>query len=335
MTRATKIDFATGTLPVVTGCSKDGNAGCKNCYAAFQVAGRLRHLPSYEGLAFFDKNGDAQWTGKVRCNEFVLTEPLRTKRPQRYFVAPRGDLFHSQVPDEFLDKFFAVASLSPQHIFMIFTKRAERRRDYLSDNKLPGRIAKAALSVGRNLPSNHPGWKLKWAPWIKVGDEIHPRWPLPNVWQITSVWDQESANRLIPPTLETPAAVRGVSIAPMLWPVDLENIEVDGGIFHTLSGTISVDGRGRAPCNKLDWIIVEGESGKNARPMHPDWVRGIRDQCAAASVPLYFKQWGEYGPNWLNDDAGNKIAESEWMDRMGKKKAGCRLDGIKHLEFPK
>ncbi|MBF0270300.1 MAG: phage Gp37/Gp68 family protein [Alphaproteobacteria bacterium] len=367
MTRKTMIDFATATLPVVTGCSRDGNKGCDNCYAAFQAATRLKHLPHYVGLAGFDKNGIAQWTGKVRCNADVPEEPLRTKKPQRYFIAPRGDLFHAQVPDDFLDKVFAVMALCPQHTFLIFTKRAERRRDYLLSRNGMGnaQLCLAINEIPANLGNRHGALSM----------------PLPNVWQITSVWDQESANRLIPPTLETPAAVRGVSLAPMLGPVDLRDF-----------------------IRNINWVIVEGESGKAARPMHPDWVRSIRDQCAAAGVPFYFKQWGEWlptsgidvychGPDrkrkyptsdglcWLRDgriiyrdysveeharrvasgkahnsaaviidkDAFNDTARVleddereldnplglEWMYRVGKAKAGRLLDGAEHLEMPK
>ncbi|MFA6019773.1 MAG: phage Gp37/Gp68 family protein [Rhodospirillales bacterium] len=323
MTRKTLIDFATGTWPIVTGCSKDGNKGCDNCYAAFQAATRLKHLPHYVGLAGFDKNGNAQWTGKVRCNEDVLLEPLHTRKPQRYFVAPRGDLFHTQVPDEFLDKAFAVMALCPQHKFMIFTKRAKRRRDYLLSRLGMGKaqICRAINEIPAKLGNRHGALSM----------------PLPNVWQITSVWDQESANRLIPPTIETPAAVRGVSIAPMLGPVDLKRVMTEDCYeLNSLTGDrydLEIFGP------RLHWVIVEGESGKNARPMHPDWVRSIRDQCDDAGVPFYFKQWGEFSPYVdVADLKTHRIAKKEIGDgkmrRVGKAKAGHLLDGVEHLEVP-
>lgn len=85
----------------------------------------------------------------------------------------------------------------------------------------------------------------------------------------------------------------------------------------------------------IDWVIVGGESGPGARAMDTDWVRSLRDQCKVAGVPFLFKQWGEYAPNWLNDNAGNKIPGSEWMDKLGKKIAGRVLDGETYTEYPK
>lgn len=86
--------------------------------------------------------------------------------------------------------------------------------------------------------------------------------------------------------------------------------------------------------SRLDWVVVGGESGPHARPMNLGWARSLRDQCAAAGVPFLFKQWGEWAPNWNNDDAGNKIVGSEWMDKQGKKIAGRMLDGVQHDGFP-
>lgn len=142
----------------------------------------------------------------------------------------------------------------------------------------------------------------------------------PNVWIGISVINQEEADRDIPKLLDIPARVRFLSMEPLLGPVDLSD--------HLACLC------GKCGGEHLDWVIVGGESGPGARPMQPDWVRSIRDQCDAMSVPFLFKQWGEWAPNWLNDDAGQKIDGSEWIDKMGKKAAGRMLDGAQHDGYP-
>ncbi|HKT63467.1 MAG TPA: phage Gp37/Gp68 family protein [Burkholderia sp.] len=151
-----------------------------------------------------------------------------------------------------------------------------------------------------------------------------------NVWLGATIVNQEEADRDIPKLLAVPARVRFLSMEPLLGPVDLE---------RPMPGPDLDQGSGAKICQPwmiqsgIDWVIVGGESGAGARTMHADWARSLRDQCAAAGVPFLFKQWGEWAPNWFNDDAG-KIPGSEWMDRMGKKLAGRELDGRTHDEFP-
>lgn len=146
-----------------------------------------------------------------------------------------------------------------------------------------------------------------------------------NVWLGTTAENQDRADTNISSLLLTRekigATVLFVSIEPMLGPIDLYPYIVPQEKFGS-----------NLP--SLDWVIVGGESGRNARPMHPDWPRKIRDDCKLFGVPFMFKQWGEHAPNWLNDDLGNKIEGSEWIDRMGKKSAGRLLDGVLHDEFP-
>jgi len=141
-----------------------------------------------------------------------------------------------------------------------------------------------------------------------------------NVWLGATVVTQEEADRDIPKLLNTPARIRFLSIEPILGPVDLRAIQ------HL---------------KMIDWIITGGESGPNARPMHPAWVRSLRDQCAAAGVPFHFKQWGEWAPNCLcqTKKAHKEISRPApgspgVMFRCGKKSAGRLLDGIEHNEFP-
>jgi len=142
-----------------------------------------------------------------------------------------------------------------------------------------------------------------------------PSWPWPNVWIGASIVNQVDADRDIPKLLALPARVRFLSMEPLLGPVDLRQAHV-------------------APIRlpRVDWVIVGGESGAGARPMHPDWARGLRDQCAAAGVPFLFKQWGEWAPiGQRRSILGCTLHD---MERVGKKAAGRQLDGVQHDGYP-
>jgi protein gp37 len=144
--------------------------------------------------------------------------------------------------------------------------------------------------------------------------------PLPNVWLGVSAENQHFADERIPLLLETPAAVRWISAEPLLGPV-------------TGIGTRDFGG--------INWVVCGGESGANARPMHPDWARSLRDQCQAAGVPFFFKQWGQWLPvgqgMWSPGEA-KAYAAWNWMNcemvKVGKKAAGRQLDGREWNEFP-
>jgi protein gp37 len=151
-----------------------------------------------------------------------------------------------------------------------------------------------------------------------------------NLWLGVTAENQRRADERIPILLQIPAAVRFVSVEPMLGPVDLS---LSDGVDLSVSvGTGLKPGKSYL-INSLDWVICGGETGPGARPMRLNWVRSLRDQCQTAGISFFFKAWGEYGPNWLNDDNG-KIEGSEWMDRMGKKAAGRLLDGRTWDEMP-
>lgn len=113
-------------------------------------------------------------------------------------------------------------------------------------------------------------------------------WPLPNLWLGVTAENQEAADERIPLLLQTPAAVRFVSYEPALGPVDLRAVST--------ANVSAAAGNKLSDC--LHWVIAGGESGPHARPMHPNWVRSIRDQCAGAGVPFFFKGWGEHGTCW-------------------------------------
>jgi protein gp37 len=166
----------------------------------------------------------------------------------------------------------------------------------------------------------------------------------PNVWLGTSVENQQTADERIPHLLRVPAAVRFLSMEPLLGPVDLTNLpQPSGDVIDGLSGWTEFKVNGGARVRGVNWVIVGGESGPNARPMHPNWARSIRDQCQAAGVPFFFKQWGEYSPTDLSDPkigcpdlkVNDPRLQVVPMRRVGKKSAGRTLDGQIWDQFPK
>lgn len=353
MAENTKIEWTDATWNPITGCSVT-SPGCKHCYA-MQLAGtRLKHHESRAGLTQ-DTSAGPVWTGEVRFNSQWLDQPLHWKAPKMIFVCAHADLFHESVPDEWIDKIFAVMALSKRHIFQVLTKRAKRMREYFSA-LTRDRIEEAAREMGYTF--RHCG--------IFFLD-----FPLPNVWIGVSVEDQKRADERIPELMATPAAVRWVSAEPLLGAVDLKPWVYDREteIRRAMNGP--------AACNRdqaedsirkpLDWVVVGGESGRKARPMHPHWARELRDQCAAAGVPFLFKQWGAWSPRALICGAGHdfqtidpqckrwpdvirlgehgrdtRITENctpdsgqeVYVQRVGKKSAGRLLDGVLHDGYP-
>jgi protein gp37 len=151
------------------------------------------------------------------------------------------------------------------------------------------------------------------------------QWPLPNVWLGVSVENQHFADERIPLLLETPAAVRWISCEPLLGPVKIPYF------LRTVSTAY-------ACFSPLDWVVCGGESGPNARPMHPDWLMRLCNQCRVAGVPFFFKQWGEWAPAGQIDSArtfvGHNLGDGQMMLRYGKKLAGRQLFGREWKEFP-
>lgn len=232
------------------------SAGCKNCYAMKLAGTRLQHHPSRAGLTVDTSNGPV-WNGQVRFNEQWLDQPLEWKRPRMIFVCAHGDLFHESVPDEWIDKIFIIMAMAPHHKFQVLTKRPERMKEYLSSSK---------GNVNRLFA-----------------------WPLDNVWLGVSVENQEAADERIPLLLETPAAVRWISAEPLLGPVSFRWASWHD--YNKMGGHHHLDGM-----KGIDWVVAGGESGLNARPIHPEWAQNLRDQCNEAGVAFLFKQWGEWKP---------------------------------------
>lgn len=323
MADSTHIEWTDATWNIVTGCSVV-SPGCTNCYAMRLAGTRLQHHPSRAGLTIATKAGPV-WNGQVRFNAGWLTQPLRWTRPRMIFVAAHGDVFHEGVTDHQLDMIFGVMAVADWHVFQILTKRPERMRAYLTQ----------------------PGFALR------------HNWPLQNVWLGVSVEDQARADERIPLLLDTPAAVRWISAEPLLGPIDLTML-CDGNSFwsatHGLRYHDVPDDTPpySEPKPKLDWVVAGGESGPGTRPMHPDWARHLRDQCAAAGVPFLFKQWGSWAPRneWavgsgappmiavaadggrVSDDIAPQDVGGHRMAMVGKKAAGRLLDGVLHDGFP-
>lgn len=327
----THIEWTDATWNPVRGCTKV-SAGCDNCYA-MTMAGRFSGPGQpYDGLTR-KVNGRHQWNGDIMLVPEKLDQPLRWTKPRRIFVNSMSDLFHPGVPDDFIDQVFAVMALARHHVFQVLTKRPERMREYLRQ------LSEQQLWKLRLREAS--GQSLRYGPTSR-----YPDWPLPNVWLGTSVDDQATADERIPHLLDTPAAVRWISAEPLLGPVNLREVWArmpSGG--QSLTDSLR-DG--------LDWVVVGGESGPGARPMHPDWARSLRDQCAEAGAPFLFKQWGDWAGSVLTmhchaaegGASGLKhtvegvrhpfvvYADGQVSARVGKKVAGRELDGRTHDEYP-
>lgn len=289
-------DAIPATWNPIRGCRRR-TEGCRNCFAA---AIAYRYKGVWGGLADLDPQGVPRFNGTVRLVETALAVPLRARKPRVYFVCDMADLFGDGVPDAWIDRVFATMAQCPQHLFLLLTKRPERMRAYLAG--LPARRAAMACDAG-----------LDWC-----------EWPLPNVWGGASIHDQDSANAFVPEVLAAPLAGRFVSAEPLLGPSSLTRLVlgdlpvaegVDPRINRMIFTLDALRGAPESGIPRLDWVIAGGESGPKARPMHPDWARGLRDQCTAVGTPFFFKQWGALLPGAIY------TAESEfgcddvhWMD---------------------
>jgi len=308
-----KIEWTEKTWNPITGCTKC-SPGCLNCYAE-RMTKRHQHnpkMPKYQ--AGFDK---------VVCHEPELSRPYSWRKPRMVFVNSMSDTFHPDVDRFFQHNLFDTMTKCPQHTFQVLTKRPKDMLHF-ADNR----------------------WAF-----------IRKEWP-DNVWSGLTVCNQAEADEKIPYLLQVPAKVRFLSVEPMRGPVDISPYfpEYDYRpthkfyqAFEKMQG-IKSDGKPILIKHGIDWVIVGGESGPGARPMHPDWVRSIRDQCVDAGVPFFFKQVGEWA--WASSVAGGPITHAvckhgkaakfskeemifacpectqwEGLRKIGKKKAGRLLDG--------
>lgn len=284
MADRTGIEWTDSTWNPIVGCSVV-SPGCTNCYAMRLAGTRLRNHPSRAGLTIDSKAGPV-WNGEVKLYEPALDQPLRWRRPRRIFVCAHGDLFHESVPDEWIDRVFAIMALTPQHTFQVLTKRAKRMRQYVLDVAAQERICTLGITLGSNRKVN-PNIIIRIPTWIA-------HWPLCNIWLGVSVEDQARADERIPDLLATPAAKRFISAEPLLGPVDLMSIDLPDGdtYIKPLTGT---EGESGEQWPGLDWVICGSESGPGARPCDIDWVRSLRDQCSESGVAFFWKQHVENG----------------------------------------
>lgn len=248
---------------------------------------------------------DRKFTDVV-CHYDRLNIPLKWTKPRKIFVNSMSDLFHEDVSDDFIRAVWKAMADAKQHIFQVLTKRPERME------KL--------LNIFRETT-----WR--------EGEKI-----LPNVWLGVSVEDQKTANERIPVLMDTPASVRFVSAEPLLGPIDLK---LSSRVIHILEKVPYHPGFAHTETKPLlDQIIVGGESGPKARPMHPEWVLDIRDQCQEAETAFHFKQWGEWSPYYggIPVKAESKMVYNDTrcmkMWKIGKKEAGRILDGRTWDEYP-
>lgn len=315
----TKIDWSDKVWNPVSGCTPV-SAGCKNCYAK-RMAKRLKGMgtPGYENEF------------EVTLHLERLNEPLKWKKPRRVFVCSMGDLFHKDVPFEFIEKVFSIIYDSPHHTFMILTKRPERMKLFFEN---PGARPMAFLSTALSIPHN-------------------------NLYLGVSVEDQATADERIPLLLQTPAAKRFISYEPALGPIAFSETAGNQVLNPECWGDCACDSLyGYDPgCRRnggdgilerrIDQVIMGGETGPGARPLHPDWARSMRDQCAEAGVPFFFKSWGVWKAEVMAGTevclahlkpgqivgAGDGRTNHTLYTRVGKKNTGHLIDGKEHREL--
>jgi len=284
-----RIEWTSETWNPVTGCTR-ASEGCDNCYAVTMTR-RLAAMgsPKYIGLI---NEGKTHFNGVVKCHEDALTIPFKWKKPLMCFVNSMSDLFHKEVPFEFIDKVFAVMALTPHITYQVLTKRPERMAEYLNHHADQSDIGALAMAVG--LPENVS--RILDYDALSWGDIPGNTWPLPNVWLGTSVENQAAAEERIPHLLQCPAAVRFLSCEPLIGGVQLRAInsfhfrgaEMIDALTGDLSDFLGVNVSRLK--NSVNWVIAGGESGAKKRPFNLEWFYSLKDQCKSAGVPFFMKQ---------------------------------------------
>lgn len=262
----------------LTGCTRISD-GCDHCYIERTPPFRINHRT-------FDKPGIGGRTG-VLLHPERLDQPLRWRRPRRVFVNSLSDLFHESTPTEYIVQIFATMALTSRHTYQVLTKRHGRMRSLLNSPEFWRQVGHTA----RHMGYSHVGATRCLADGRDIYDTSvwGPLRCLPNVWLGVSVESQEWACLRVDALLATPAAVRWISAEPLLNVLDL------GPWFD---GVCVCDGDGEGcECvdptrNRIDWVVVGGESGPGARRMDEGWARWLVKQCQDAEVPVFVKQMG-------------------------------------------
>jgi protein gp37 len=331
-----KIEWTRHTFNPWTGCTRV-SPGCDHCYAADMAKRNPSTFGSWEPGAPRKRTGPSNWHQPIIWNRRAAEAGER----HRVFCASMADVFDNKVPTEWREDLWALIWDTPHIDWLLLTKRPQH--------------------IAAMLP---PAW-MQGTPW-----------PWPNVWLGTTVENHAEAYRRIPHLLAVPAAKRFLSCEPLLGPLRIHNITVrtPDSIYqldalkgeHYFPGCGSVSSQTFSGRPRIDWVIAGGESGPGARPSHPNWFRSLRDQCADAGVPFFFKQWGEWAPlhpDWprakgivlANDGTTYKLSDLAYPDgarygeavraghdralltmmyRPGKARAGAVLDGREHREAP-
>jgi protein gp37 len=280
MSTNSKIEWTDHTFNPWIGCSKISTSktcggGCDGCYAEFSTPVRVlraKGIETWGPHAARHRTSPANWAMPLRWNAQAEAFAAEHSRRQRVFCASLADVFDNAVPVQWRIELVRLIMSTPNLDWLLLTKRI-------------GNAAEMLEVAFRGHTAQREGWR----------DNVPP-----NVWIGATVVNQAEADRDIPKLLAVPASKRFLSMEPLLGPVDLSHIDIDGhSEIFPLAGTggcEDYDGNAAPDLPALDWVIVGGESGPSARPMHPDWARSLRDQCATAGVPFLFKQWGEWFP---------------------------------------
>ncbi|WP_271008657.1 phage Gp37/Gp68 family protein [Paucibacter sp. B51] len=333
MSETTAIEWCDSTFNPWIGCTQVSPA-CDDCYAARSAPARTLGVAWGPRQARM-RTSEANWAQPRRWNARADQFIAEHGRRQRVFCASLADVFDNEVPVQWRISLMSLILETPNLDWLLLTKRI-------------GNAAEMLETATRGYTAQREGWR----------DNVPP-----NVWIGATICNQDEADRDIPKLLATPAAVRFLSVEPMLGPIELPRFCACGcqlpwghAVREAMKGPSALN-RDQAEAYVpstlgVDWVICGGESGHKARPMHPAWARGLRDQCAAAGVPFLFKQWGEWlparearsitGPVLVLEGSAPFTDRPRWhafedgqqSAYIGKKAAGRRLDGVEHLSIP-
>lgn len=314
MSENTKIEWCDHTFNPWEGCQKVG-PGCDHCYAETRNARFSGGTAINWGPGAPRRRTSASnWEMPKRWNAQSAAFLAQYGRRQRVFCASLADVFDNAVDPQWRADLFELIRATPNLDWLLLTKRIGNAAAMIQD-------ALAHMDIGYSVP--------------------FAAWPWPNVWIGATVVNQAEADRDIPKLLKVPARVRFLSMEPLLGPVNLTSVPVGGGHgHHEFDPIITGNALQRATSAdpSVHWVIVGGESGPGARPMHPAWARSLRDQCRQAGVPFLFKQWGEWAPYDRGVNEGGSLETpfslDEPIQKFGKKLSGRLLDSREHDGFP-